>query len=112
MIRAGELRHRIIIQQPTLEQDEYGAEIPDWAQWRRAWAKIEPLSGREFEYGRSFAATVTHKMTIRYTADLLTTYRILFRERLFQINGAIDPEERKREMVLFCTEMVGVTDDA
>ena len=46
-ISAGQLNHRIRIQQPTTVKDALGAPTQVWADVATVWADIQPLSGRE-----------------------------------------------------------------
>ena len=48
-MRSGPLRHRVLLQQPTQVQDPLTGEVaPGWADVASLWARIEPLSAREF----------------------------------------------------------------
>lgn len=108
-IRAGELSNRVGIERPAPEQDEYGQQVhPDrWPEVARVWAKVEPVGSRDFAFARSFAATVSHKVTIRYRDDVLPNYRIRYRgERLLKINGIINVGEEFVALELYCTEQV------
>lgn len=66
--------------------------------------KVEPLTGRELDRVRQLHATATHRVSTRYLAGVLTTYRVTFRGRTFAINDVRNPEERGRELILICTE--------
>jgi SPP1 family predicted phage head-tail adaptor len=104
-MQAGKLRHRIIIQKQTLgAADAYGEPARTWSTWAGRWSSIEPISGREIQYARSFAGTVSHKITLRHLDVVATTYRVKFGSRTFAINAVITPREVKDELWLFCTE--------
>ncbi|MBO8183770.1 MAG: phage head closure protein, partial [Archaeoglobus sp.] len=47
-MRAGELRHRITIQQMQDTQNEYGEPTKEWVDAATVWASIEGLRGREY----------------------------------------------------------------
>ena len=47
-MRAGKLREKIVIQQNTPTQDDYGAEKEVWTTFATRRASVEPLKGNEF----------------------------------------------------------------
>ena len=106
MPRVGQLRHRIKLQSPVSTPDaEYGGAVPpSWADEDEVWAAIEPLRGRTYFAAAQANAELTHKVTIRYRAGLLPSWRVLFGERALSIVSVINPEERNRWLELMCTE--------
>jgi SPP1 family predicted phage head-tail adaptor len=103
----GKLRHRVELQHDTgTAQDAYGAPTADWQTYGLRWAEVVPVSGREAEYAKSYAATVDHKITLRYCVDLKPQHRIKFGARLFYPNAILDRDGRKRELTVFATEQV------
>lgn len=105
-MKAGSLRSRIAVVRAVLSgQDSYGTEIRTPTTFANWWAAIKPTTGRNAAFAMTFAPTVSHTITIRYLAGLLPTDQIQYGSRLFIVNGVTDPEERKREMVLYCTEV-------
>jgi SPP1 family predicted phage head-tail adaptor len=106
-IRAGELRHRVTIEKDTLSAPTgTGQRDKIYSEFAKVWADVKSLSGRELEQARNITATVTHTLHIRYLKDILLTYRVKWGDRILQINAAIDPENRRRELFLYCTEEV------
>ena len=43
MIGAGQLKHRVEIEQPIIVQNETGEEVPDWNRSEPIWAKHRTL---------------------------------------------------------------------
>src|SRR5947209_1011556 len=106
MQSAGEFNQRITIQQATYAADAVGGRAATWSTWKRWWAGFKPMTGREIEFAKGFAATVTHKIVMRYCKGLLPTMRITLGTRIFAITAAIDVDERHMEHNLFCTEIL------
>lgn len=111
-MQAGKLRHQITIKQPPANTSGvYGLSpqaVSTFTPFATVFASIEPLSAREMEFARNFAATASHKVTIRYLAGVLPTFIIQFGTRLFSISGpALNFEERNIYLTLYCTEQVG-----
>lgn len=107
IVRAGELRHRIAIVQPVEgSRNAFGEPTTTLQQVAVVWGKIEPISGREMEYAHSFAATVSHRVTIRYLTGLKPSFILSYGNRTFVVNGIVDVDERRIKLVLYCTEVV------
>lgn len=105
-MRAGELRHRVTIQQKSVTRDSFGAETVSWTDVAVVWAAIEPLQGREFFSAQQVNAEVTTRIRIRYRSGITPAMRVLFGSRAFDIQGIINIEERNRELHLMCKEVV------
>ncbi|MFA5866915.1 MAG: phage head closure protein [Actinomycetota bacterium] len=105
-MRAGQLRHKIVIQQVLLSQDAYGASVETLSTFATVWTSIEPISGREYFDSAKLNAEITHRIRIRYTAGITPDMKVLFGSRTFDILSIIDREERNREMELMCAEVV------
>lgn len=103
----GELKHRIIIQRVdgTIENECHEDE-PNYVDWKKVWAKVEPLKGKEYLQVDRKNAEVTHRVKIRYLAGLGPDMRIIFKDRLFDIEGVINVDEANKEMHLMCLEKV------
>jgi SPP1 family predicted phage head-tail adaptor len=104
MIRTGLLRHKICIQEKVTLRDSMGGEIVTWEPFTYCWAQIEPLSGREYFAAKQAQASISHKMIMRYQSGIKPYHRIQWGERNFNIDAILNPEERNRELTIFCTE--------
>lgn len=106
-MRAGQLRHRITILTPSGEvRDSYGGVTPQWSELAKPWAEIIPVSARELEVARGYSPTVSHQIRIRYRTDINSRCTISYATRSFSINGVVDPDGRRRELLMYCTEIV------
>lgn len=103
----GRLRHRIQIQSVTETRDASGGVIPIWETDAVRWAAIEPLKGRERYDADMVQSDVTHKITIRYYADLNSKQRFKFNDRLFEImEPPINDREINKMQVVMCKEQL------
>lgn len=95
----GNLRHRITIQSLSLTEDGQGGSSQSWADLATVWAQVEPVSTRERLYAEQIEYQRTHKVVIRYLADLTAgvthTHRFLFGGRTFQIKSVRQDIEKK-----------------
>lgn len=100
----GSLRHRLIVQQPDRTADAGGGATIVWTDVATVWGAVEPLSGREKIVAERPQATVTHKVKLRYRADIDARMRILFGLRSFNIRSLINQDERGHWLVCLCEE--------
>lgn len=104
-MRAGNLRHSIIIQRATVAQDACGQPVETWATFATANAEILPLRGTELFSAQQFETKVTSKIRIRYIKGVSSKMRVLFGSRVYQVESIIDSRERHVELVLMCSEV-------
>jgi len=105
-MRAGPLRHRIVIEEATETQDTFGEPDVAWSTLATVWASIVPLTGREAVSIQQINAAIDHKITIRYLAGVVPKMRVTFGERAFDIVSVANIDERNREMQLLVSEDV------
>ena len=105
-MQAGKLRHRITLQKPVKVQDpETGSVENIWQDLAQLWAEVSPLSAREFVSARAMQNAVTTRITVRYRQDIEPKYRILFRGKIFNIEGVLsDPKSGIEYLTLPCSE--------
>lgn len=112
-MRAGDLRHRAVLQQQVNTTDSFGQQALTWTTLATIWCQISPISGREALLAQQVQSEITHQITCRYRPEFavpktVATYRLLFGSRAFNITSSINKDERNREITLVATE--GLTD--
>jgi len=115
-MRAGTLRRRLIIESPDRQRDSYGQNSPVWQELATVFASINPLSGKQLAMAlaRTITSTATHEIRMRYTRQIplkVGVHRLKVvaesgRPRIFTLNAVLDVDDRHREWVLTCTEVV------
>lgn len=103
-MRAGTLKHRIVIQSETKTPDGIGGSTLTWADKMEAWAAIWPLSAKESLDAMKLELVVTHKIRIRYRSGITAKNRIKFGSRIFNIVSLINLDERGRTLDMLATE--------
>jgi SPP1 family predicted phage head-tail adaptor len=105
-MRAGNLRHRVTIQESTPTRNSKGEEIDSWSTFgggARA-AAVIPLAGREAFNARQRHAEAELRIELRHLAGVTTKMRVSYDGRLFDILDVADIEERGRETHLLVKE--------
>jgi SPP1 family predicted phage head-tail adaptor len=108
-MQAGQLRKRVQLQQRSSSQDDYGQQLTSWTTLFTAWASVEPVSGAQLERARSIYNETSHKVTLRWRAQLndirqVGSYRVLYAGRIFDVGASMNQDERNRTVVLLCNE--------
>jgi SPP1 family predicted phage head-tail adaptor len=103
-IAAGELRHRIVIQDRSLAQDSFGGQLSVWTDRITARAAVKPLTGRELELAQAVATETSHQVSLRYRPGITPAQRLLYAGRIFNIHAVIDVDERHVKLVLLVSE--------
>lgn len=109
MIRAGQLRHRIDVQNRSVTLDSFGGQPLTWTTFATVWADVLPMSAREREASQAINVEVSHEITVRYRSDfadpkVMASRRIVYRGRYFNIQGIGNVDERNREMTIWAQE--------
>lgn len=105
-MEAGRLRHRIRIEEKVESRDTYGGERETWITKATVWGEVAPLVGREYLEARQMTAEMTTRIRIRYLEGVKPQMRAVFGSETFDIQAVQNVEERDREMVLMCREII------
>lgn len=93
-VKAGDLRHRIVIERGETASDGAGGSTIEWQTVAEVWAAIWSRSVEENFTHDHVAGTATHDVWIRHRPDVRPDMRIRYGSRIFDILGAIDVEDR------------------
>lgn len=102
-MRAGTLRHRIIIQRKVAgspQQNAAGEPAVTWSNWLTVWASVDPVTGKEPFLTQEHLSVVSHKVRLRYRSGIEAAQRISFDGRYFDIKAVLNWNERNREVLL------------
>lgn len=89
MVTSQELRQRIVIKRSTSSQDEDGFTVISWDVYKKPWAKINGLFGKEYWEAKKYEAENTVVFTIRFKScpDLSINDIIEFRGNVYNITS-------------------------
>lgn len=105
-LTSGLLRHQITIERETKTKDGVGGYSSSWDTHLQPYSYIKPVSGFERLQAMRLEASISHKIYIRYVADISPNDRIIFNSRQMQIRAIINIEERNKWLELTCDEGV------
>lgn len=95
-VKAGDLRHRVTLEQPVRTSDGAGGATIEWQSAGDVWAAIWPRTASESFTSDRVTGSATHDIWIRYRKDVTPDMRMRHGNRIFAILGAIDFEDRSR----------------
>ena len=75
-IKAGDLKHPVILQRPVTAINEKGRPITAWADVVTVYADKTDVSGREFYAAQAYHAEDVVTFTIRWRTDVNPTWRL------------------------------------
>lgn len=107
-MRAGKLRHKVMIQAPGLTQDPVSGEmLPGWTDFASVWAEITDLSVKEYLAAQSMQSAVSTRIRIRFREGVNATMRIIHRGDIYNIHGVQrDPDSGIEWLTLPCSRGV------
>lgn len=106
-ICASALRQRVTIETCSIARDRIGGLVETWSTLATGVpAEVRQASGREIWRRQQMGAIAGWTVTMRYRADVTTKARIVYGARVFDVRNAIDPDQRKRWLVLACEELI------
>ena len=104
-MNVGRMRYRIEIENFVSTTDADGFVLETWNSFTTVWADITPVSGKEYLNSAQTLSEVTSKIYIRYISSIKTTMRIMFGDRIFNIQSIL-PDERNGMITIMAKEVV------
>jgi SPP1 family predicted phage head-tail adaptor len=108
-MRAGNLRHRVTIQQPTLSGDGMGGGTHSWSNIATVWGNVTTTSATntlnvEEQTSDQFRTVQYYVVVLRYRGNLQTNMRLIHRNRTLEILSILNINERNWEIRMYCRE--------
>jgi SPP1 family predicted phage head-tail adaptor len=104
MIRPGEMRERVTVQQATTSTNSIGETTLTWTDLTTVWAAINGVRSSEALADGQQEIKITHRVRIRYISGLTHNDRFIWRGRTLQIVSLLEYENRS-EHVAVCEEV-------
>lgn len=105
-INAGDFRHIITFQEMEERKNSFGEMTKVWVDKFSTRAGIYPLSGKEFFVADKENSEISHKINIRYRPDINQKMRIVYNNRVFNIESVINFQERNILMQIMAKELL------
>ena len=113
MIRAGDMRFQIEIQERSSALDSAGQQVETWTTLTTRRASVQRTPGAEFFNSMSHQGRVPTVFRLRYPVELTKLVgpemRVLFGTRVYNIISAVDQAGIKEELIITALENLGET---
>lgn len=107
VIQIGKLDKRItFLTNHGEEEDVIGYTTNEKTVFKKVWATVKPIRGKEYWEAKKLQEELIYKITIRYCKGITTDMEIQYKEKLLEINSIINVEEANVMLELQCTEKV------
>ncbi len=110
-MKAGDLRHRVTIQSPTVTPNAHGESVIAWNTYSvpRSCANVEQLSGRALWNAQQIQPDVSIAVHLRYVSGVTADMRIVWHDgtadRYLNILGPpVNPDGQRKELICNCIE--------
>ena len=100
----GRMTARLELEIPVETGDGQGGATVAFTAAASIWALVEPVSFRIEEQAADLTFTLTHRIWLRWRADVLPGMRLRRGVRLFWIGTTQDPDETRRYLICHCEE--------
>lgn len=94
MIRAGELRERVTVQQSSETRNPLGEAIPTWSTFAEVWASVNGVTSRELLLAGQQQTEISHRVKMRYLPGLTQQMRLAWRGRTLEIVSVLEQDNR------------------
>lgn len=103
-MRAGTLRERVVIQASVPATDSEWGRVEQWQDVAETWANVKPAGGGESVKDQGVQSSLGYKVRIRFRSGVTSANRLVWRGRVLDIVSAVDPDARRRELLITAKE--------
>lgn len=104
-MRAGELRHQVTVQRYTETQNDFGEVVKGWFDLFTTRANVRPITGKEIALDYTIVNKLTHRVFLRYRANIKPNDRVIYKDRELNITSVINIDESDVSIELLCEEI-------
>lgn len=100
----GAMNQRISLQTPSESRGTTGATLLTFGALRDVWAQVLDVVPQEGDEAHRVVPRKAVEVIVRYASDITPLLRVVIGSRTFGITGVVDPDGRKRKLILHCEE--------
>ena len=95
MIDPGQLKTRLVIQQPIETPDDQGGVVRSFTTFATVWAQVTPLAARASVEADADGATQKYRIVLRSNLSLTLDHRFSDGARIHRINAIRDRDDTR-----------------
>jgi SPP1 family predicted phage head-tail adaptor len=104
-MNSGRLRHRIKFQEETTTLAADGSSVRAWSDFYSCWADVRNRKQSEQLQADAPVVKSSHSVRVRYNPGLITSMRILWGSRIFQVDGITADRTDAKFQLIDATEI-------
>lgn len=104
-MRAGPLKHLIMIQAKGQTRDAYGAVVDGWVDFAPARADVRDVASSERYVSQSINSVITKRFFIRYIDGITADMRIVHDGKNYDIDPPVDTAGKRRMLEIAAAEV-------
>jgi SPP1 family predicted phage head-tail adaptor len=94
MIDPGQLKTRLVVQQPVETPDDQGGVVRTWSTFATVWAQVTPRAARRDIAADADGATQAYRIVLRSHLSLTLQHRFSDGARIYRIVAIREREDR------------------
>jgi len=95
MIDPGQLKTRLVVQQPAETPDDQGGVVRTWTTFATVWAQVTPLDARRDVAADADGVTQSYRIVLRSHLSLTLQHRFSDGARIYRIVAIREREGRR-----------------
>lgn len=95
------------VQRRTAATDDEGGQLSSWETFRTVWGRAFPLRAEERVQAQRVTGFRTHEIHIRYDPEITHAHRLKAGPEVYDIDGVVDVDGRRRYAKAMAVEVVG-----
>ena len=95
MTDPGQLKARLVVQQPIETPDDQGGVVRNWTTFATVWAQVTPLAARRDVEADADGVTQTYRIVLRSHLSLTLQHRFSDGARIYRIVAIREREDRR-----------------
>lgn len=103
-IDPGQLNCELALEAMLPVSDGMGGYTGNWTELAMVWGRIEPVSVVSRDFGTRPQPEATHRILLRFRADITTDKRLRKGGRVFSLRSVHDPDETGRYLICLAVE--------
>jgi SPP1 family predicted phage head-tail adaptor len=104
VVDAGRFNRQLTIEHEVEVEDGCGGYVTQKQSVGSAWACISPANAKQVTRADNSVVKASHKITLRFNADVMAGACLITGARRFQVELAYDLDETRRYLECLCVE--------
>ena len=102
LVSSGDLDQRVTLLQKTVARGNLGGLSETWAQFRKVWARVDDMTGREIFAAKGYGSASSMMVTTRYIEGITDAMNVQFSDGTIARIEWMRVVNRKQRMELYC----------